>query len=185
MGVKIYVAHWGSNIDWQCLRIGCWGRLLGLGGNWWQGSGEDYLRRRFMICSPYQFYSGDQSKRLEGHVTRMWEKRGACSVLVGKRDGNIPLERLRRRWEDNVKRDRQEVGLGAWTKLIWLRIGTEDGLLWTRYWTSVSHVMRGGPWLAEELLASQKGFFSMELWCYENSYFCNSKTCCMNIDWAG
>ena len=22
-----------------------------------------------MICTPYQFYSGDQSKRLEGHVT--------------------------------------------------------------------------------------------------------------------
>jgi hypothetical protein len=35
----------------------------------------------------------------------------------------MPLGRLRRRWEDNIKRDLQEVGLGAWTRLIWLRIG--------------------------------------------------------------
>ena len=29
-------------------------------------------------------------------------------------------------WEDKVKMDLQEVGLGAWTGLIWLRIGTGD-----------------------------------------------------------
>jgi hypothetical protein len=40
-----------------------------------------------------------------------------------------PLGRLRRRWEDNIKMDLQEVGWGAWTRLIWLRIGTGGGLL--------------------------------------------------------
>jgi hypothetical protein len=39
------------------------------------------------------------------------------------------LGRPRRRWEDNIKMDVQEVGCGAWTGLIWLRIGTGGGLL--------------------------------------------------------
>jgi hypothetical protein len=34
------------------------------------------------------------------------------------------LGRPRHRWEDNIKMDLQELGLGAWTGLIWLRIGT-------------------------------------------------------------
>jgi hypothetical protein len=31
-------------------------------------------------------------------------------VLVGKREGKSPLSRPRRRWDDNVKVDVQEVG---------------------------------------------------------------------------
>jgi hypothetical protein len=42
---------------------------------------------------------------------------------VGKAEGKRPLARLRHRWVDNIKMDLQEVGLGAWTGLIWLRIG--------------------------------------------------------------
>jgi hypothetical protein len=33
-------------------------------------------------------------------------------VLVGKPEGNNPLGRSRRRWEDNIKMDLQEVGCG-------------------------------------------------------------------------
>jgi hypothetical protein len=47
---------------------------------------------------------------------------------VGASEGRRPLGRTRRRW-DNIKMDLQEVGLGAWTGLIWLRIGTGGGLL--------------------------------------------------------
>jgi hypothetical protein len=48
-------------------------------------------------------------------------------VLVRKRKGKRPFERSRRRWEDNIKMDLQEVGCGGgW---IWLRIGTGGGLL--------------------------------------------------------
>jgi hypothetical protein len=36
---------------------------------------------------------------------------------------------VRRRREDNIKMDIQEVGWGAWTRLIRLRIGTGGGLL--------------------------------------------------------
>jgi hypothetical protein len=41
----------------------------------------------------------------------------------------VLLGRHRRRWENNIKMDIREVGLRAWTELIWLRIGTGGGLL--------------------------------------------------------
>jgi hypothetical protein len=59
----------------------------------------------------------------------MGERRGACRILVGRPEGRRPLGRPRCRWEDNIKMDLQEVGWGAWTGLIWLRIGTGGGLL--------------------------------------------------------
>ena len=39
------------------------------------------------------------------------------------------LGRPRRRWEDNIKIDFQAVGWGAWTGLMWHRIGTIGGHL--------------------------------------------------------
>jgi hypothetical protein len=33
---------------------------------------------------------------------------------VGKPEGKRPLGRPRRRWEDNIKMDQQEVGGGSW-----------------------------------------------------------------------
>jgi len=45
-----------------------------------------------------------------GHVARMGEGRGVHRVLVGKPEGKRPLGRPRRRWEDNIKMDLQEVG---------------------------------------------------------------------------
>ena len=36
-------------------------------------------------------------------------RRGVCRVLVGKPEGKRPLGRPRRRWEDNIKIDLQEV----------------------------------------------------------------------------
>jgi hypothetical protein len=48
--------------------------------------------------------------RWAGHVARMVEGRGVHRVLVGKPEGRRPLGRPRLRWEDNIKRDLQEVG---------------------------------------------------------------------------
>jgi hypothetical protein len=59
----------------------------------------------------------------------MREGRGAYRILVGRPEGRKPLGRPRHRWEDNFKMDLQEVGWGAWTGLIWLRIGTGGGLV--------------------------------------------------------
>jgi hypothetical protein len=67
--------------------------------------------------------------RWAGHVACMGEGRVAYRILVGRPEGRIPLGRPRIRWEDNIKMDLQEVGWGAWTGLIWLRIGTGGGLL--------------------------------------------------------
>jgi hypothetical protein len=38
---------------------------------------------------------------------------GLHGVLVGKPEGNRPFGRPRRRWENNIKRDLQEVGGGC------------------------------------------------------------------------
>jgi hypothetical protein len=43
----------------------------------------------------------------------MWEERGVYRVLVGKPGKKRPLGRPRRRWEDNIKMDLQEVGCGG------------------------------------------------------------------------
>jgi hypothetical protein len=54
--------------------------------------------------------------RWAGHVARMGEERGVHRALVGKPEGKRPLGIPRRRWEDNIKRDLQEVrgGCGDW-----------------------------------------------------------------------
>jgi hypothetical protein len=59
----------------------------------------------------------------------MGEGRGAYRVLVGRPEGRRPLGRPRRRWEDNIKLIFKKWDGGAWTGLIWLRIGTGGGLL--------------------------------------------------------
>jgi hypothetical protein len=43
----------------------------------------------------------------------MGDRRGAYRVLVGRPEGNITLGRPRRRWEDNIKMDLQEVEWGG------------------------------------------------------------------------
>jgi hypothetical protein len=52
--------------------------------------------------------------RWAGHVARRGEERGVQRVFVGKPEGKRPLGKPRRRWEDNIKMDVQEVGLGSW-----------------------------------------------------------------------
>ena len=52
-------------------------------------------------------------------MARMEEGRGVHKVLVGKPEGSRPLGRPRRRWEDNIKMDFQEVERGCvdWMEL--------------------------------------------------------------------
>ena len=59
------------------------------------------------------------------HVARMGEDRGVHRVLVGKPVGKRPLGRPRRRWEDNIKMDLQEVGGG---RVDWMELSQDrDG----------------------------------------------------------
>jgi len=57
--------------------------------------------------------------RWVGHVARMGEDRGVHRVLVEKPEGQRPLGRPTRRWEDNIKMDLEEVGgaRGDWMEL--------------------------------------------------------------------
>ena len=52
-------------------------------------------------------------------MAHMGEGRGVRRFLVGKPERKRPLGRLRRRWEDNIKMDLQEVrgGCGNWMEL--------------------------------------------------------------------
>jgi hypothetical protein len=62
-----------------------------------------------------------KSRRIRwvGHVACMGKDRGVHRVLVGKPEGKRPLGRPRRRWENNIKMDLQEVGGGRrdWMEL--------------------------------------------------------------------
>jgi len=62
-----------------------------------------------------------KSRRIKwaGHVARMRERTALHRVLVGKPEGKRPLGRPRRRWEDNIKMDLQEVRCGGmdWIEL--------------------------------------------------------------------
>ena len=52
------------------------------------------------------------------HVARMGEGLVAYRVFVGKLKGKRQLGRPRRRWEDNIKMNLQEVGWGMdWIQL--------------------------------------------------------------------
>jgi hypothetical protein len=47
-----------------------------------------------------------------GHVARMGEARDAYNILVGRPEGRRPLGRPRRRLEDNIKMDQEEIVFG-------------------------------------------------------------------------
>jgi hypothetical protein len=57
--------------------------------------------------------------RWAGHVARMGEERNVYKVLVGKPEGKRPLGRPRRRFEDGIRMDLREIGLGSvdWIQL--------------------------------------------------------------------
>jgi hypothetical protein len=50
----------------------------------------------------------------------MGEERKVYKVLVGKPEGKRPLGRPRRRWEDAIRKDLREIGLGGvdWIRLV-------------------------------------------------------------------
>ena len=53
------------------------------------------------------------SLRWTGHVPRMEEGRSAFKILTGKPTGKRPLSRPRRRWEDNITMDLEEISVNA------------------------------------------------------------------------
>jgi hypothetical protein len=64
----------------------------------------------------------------------MGEGRGVYGVLVGVPEGKRPLERPRRRWEDNIEMDLQEMGRGG---VGWIELAQDSD----RWWAFVIAVM--------------------------------------------
>ena len=73
---------------------------------------NEELRDLYSLSNTVQVVKS-RRMRWAGHVARLGEDRGVHRVLVGKPEGKSPLGRPRRRWEDNIKMDLQEVGWGG------------------------------------------------------------------------
>jgi hypothetical protein len=60
--------------------------------------------------------------RWAGHVAGMGEERKVYRVLVRKTEGKRPLGRPMRRWEDGIRMDLREIGLGD---VDWIRLAQD------------------------------------------------------------
>jgi hypothetical protein len=64
----------------------------------------------------------------------MGEVRDAYSILVERPEWRRPLERPRRRWEDNIKMDLREIGFGD---VDWIHLAQD----WDRWRALVNTIM--------------------------------------------
>jgi hypothetical protein len=80
--------------------------------------------------------------RWAGHVARMGEERKVYKVLVGKLEGRRPLGRPKRRWEDGVRMDLREIGLGG---MDWIRLA-QDRDQWRAVVSAVMNLQVLAPW---------------------------------------
>jgi hypothetical protein len=91
-----------------------------------------HIEELHKFCSSPDIIRQVKSRRMRwaGHVACMGEERKVYKVLVGKPEGKRPLGRPRHRWEDGIRMDLREIGLGGvWIRFNWLRTGTGGGLL--------------------------------------------------------
>ena len=89
------------------------GQEHGPEANIWAKRYENYEWR---MLHNYKFHSFKFSLivvRWAEHVARMEEGRSAFKILTGKPTGKRPLGRPRRRWEDNIRMDLEEIGFSA------------------------------------------------------------------------
>jgi hypothetical protein len=70
-----------------------------------------------------------------------WE-RNVYKVLMGKPEGKRPLGRPRQRWEDGIRMDLWEIGLGG---VNWIRLA-EDRDRWRAVVSAVMNLRVRAPW---------------------------------------
>ena len=73
------------------------------------GSAEGSRMRNFIVHTVHLI----KSRRMEGHVVRMGKARSAFKILTDKSAEKRPLERPRRRWEDNIRMDLKEMRINT------------------------------------------------------------------------
>jgi len=118
------LSHLEKNTGWRCSRMWCWWRYTYLNLRGW------VYREWEGIAQREEPYFGTSHQRKERtSVKHMGEKRSACRVLVGKPEEKLPLGGIRRRWENYIKVELM-YDCRAWIGFIWLKTGTNDGLLW-------------------------------------------------------
>jgi hypothetical protein len=71
---------------------------------------------------------------IDGACSAYGERRGVYRVLVGKREGERPLGRPKRRWEDNTKMGFKGIDVGG---MDWIELASDKN--WWR--TCVKEVM--------------------------------------------
>jgi hypothetical protein len=74
--------------------------------------------------------------RLAGHVARTGEGRGVHRGLVGRPEGKRSLRRPRRRWEDNIKLNRREIGIDGAN---WIQLA-QDRVQWRAFVNTVMNL---------------------------------------------
>jgi hypothetical protein len=98
------------------------------------GPYRDEVRREWRRVHNEEFYAlyaspniigviKSRKKTWAGHVARLWYKRGSYRVLVGRPDSKRPLGKRKRRWDDIIKLDLQDVG---WGGMDWIAVA-QDG----------------------------------------------------------
>jgi hypothetical protein len=99
-----------------------------------------------------------KSRRIRwvGHVAPMGEERKVYKVLVWKPEGNRPLLRPRHRWEDGVRMDLSEIGLG---RMDWIRLA-QDRDRWRAVVSAVMNLRVLAPqnWLVGWLVRKSAKF---------------------------
>ena len=99
----------------------------------WRKVGDEEFKDVYFLPTIFRVI---KSRRMiwSGHVARMGERRGVYRVLVGIPKGKITLGRPRRRWENNMKLEHQEVGCGG---MDWIELARDRD----RWWALVNAVM--------------------------------------------
>jgi hypothetical protein len=101
----------------RVLRTIFWPKKDEVRGEWRKLHNEELI---YLYSSPSSIrVIKSRRMRWAGYAAPMGEGRGVYRVLVGKPEEKTSLGRPRRRWEDNVKMDLQEVG---WVGMDWINL---------------------------------------------------------------
>jgi hypothetical protein len=105
---------------------------------------EDVSRRKSYNDELRSLYSSPNfvrviiSRRMRwaGHVRHIGEGRVVYRVLVGRPEGKRPLERPRRRWEDNIKIELKEIEIDG---MNWIQLA-QDRVHWRAFVNTVMNL---------------------------------------------